>query len=114
MELLARTKVGRDINRHYYSPNEVIDAIASPVVQRLLDLIRLRNTHPAFAGQAQIETVSDQRLKVTWKNNSNWATLDVDFAEPRASVTYSGTSAGEQQATGQWDSTTRVSCPEAV
>ena len=114
MELLARTEVGRDINRHYYTSTEVTDAVRNPVVQSLFELIRLRNTHPAFAGQAQIETVSDQRFTITWKNNLNWAKLDVDFAEPRASVTYSGSSAGDQQTAGQWDSKTSVSCSEVV
>ena len=97
MELLARTQVGRDINRHYYSPTEVTDALGTPVVQSLLDLIRLRNTHPAFAGQAQVESISDQRFTITWKNHTNWAKLDVDFAEPRALATYSQTATGERR-----------------
>ncbi len=79
MELLARTQVGRDINRHYYTPSEVMDAIRTPIVQSLLDLIRVRNTHPAFAGQVKIETGSNQTLTITWKNNSHWAKLDVDL-----------------------------------
>ena len=50
MDLLERSQVGRDINRHYYSQEEVLKDLGKPVVQRLLQLIQLRNTHPAFNG----------------------------------------------------------------
>src|SRR6185312_13407228 len=42
MELLARTGVGRDINRHYYDCEEVERNLQRPVVAGLLELIRLR------------------------------------------------------------------------
>ena len=55
MELLARTGVGRDINRHYYSAAEIEAALRRPLVQKQIELMRLRNTHPAFAGEFQVE-----------------------------------------------------------
>lgn len=106
MDLLARTEVGRDINRHYYTENEVDDALQKPAVERLLALIRLRNAHSAFAGQAQIETPSNQTLTVTWRSNSHWAKLAVDFAEPKAVVTYS--TSGQASAVETWESSTRM------
>jgi sucrose phosphorylase len=105
MELLSRTQVGRDINRHYYTPNEVGDAPHKPIVEKLLELIRLRNTHSAFAGRSQIETPSNQTLTITWTSNSHWAKLAVDFSEPQAVVTYSTT--GQASAIGRWESRTR-------
>jgi sucrose phosphorylase len=48
--LLAATGVGRDVNRRRYTREQVMDALASPPVRRLLDLIELRATHPAFRG----------------------------------------------------------------
>jgi sucrose phosphorylase len=89
MHLLERTQVGRDINRHYYAPAELQEALSNPVVRTLLDLIRLRNTHPSFAGQAEIASPSKHRLTITWKCNGHWAKLDVDFAKPQALVTCS-------------------------
>ena len=50
LDLLRRTGVGRDINRHYYTPAELNDQMQRPVVRSLFELIRFRNTHPAFAG----------------------------------------------------------------
>ena len=66
MELLERTKVGRDINRHCYTSSEIQDALGNPVVRNLLELIRLRNSHPSFAGQAHVETPSEHTLIITW------------------------------------------------
>src|SRR5581483_8584033 len=40
MDLLARTGVGRDINRNYYTAEEVREELKRPVVQELLELIR--------------------------------------------------------------------------
>ncbi len=54
LDLLRRTGVGRDINRRYYSRREIDSAITCPVVAGLFDLIRFRNTHPAFTGEFQL------------------------------------------------------------
>ena len=106
MDLLARTKVGRDINRHYYTATELNDALTNPVVRNLLDLIRLRNTHPAFAGQAHVETPSDQDLIITWRNDAHWAKLEANFWEPRAVITYSTASATDKNRSvlAKWES----------
>ena len=48
MGLLAKSGAGRDINRHYYTPQEVARALERPMVQRLIELIRIRNSHAAF------------------------------------------------------------------
>lgn len=47
--LLARSGVGRDVNRHYYSAEELAAALQRPVVRALQEAIRFRNTHPAFS-----------------------------------------------------------------
>ena len=104
MELLSRTQVGRDINRHHYAADEVQDALRKPVVQSLLELIRVRNTHPAFAGQAQVETGSDQTMAITWRSKDHWAKLEVDFAQPHAVVTYSVPATAQGQAVARWES----------
>jgi sucrose phosphorylase len=104
MELLTRTQVGRDINRHYYTEAEIQSAVHTPVVEKLFDLIRLRNSHPSFAGQAQIQTPSDETLMITWTNDDHWAKLAVDFGKPSATVTYS-TDPARQDSRGRWEAT---------
>jgi sucrose phosphorylase len=80
MALLAKTGVGRDINRHYYTPAEIESDIARPVVQDLLALCRLRNTHAAFVGQFAFSAQGDIGLTLTWKNGGDACELVLDFA----------------------------------
>ena len=86
MELLARTGVGRDINRHYYQPGEVEQAMKRSVVAALLELIRLRNANPAFSGDVKVEAPAKGELIITWTKGNDWARLEADFAVPRAKV----------------------------
>ncbi|HEY5706029.1 MAG TPA: sucrose phosphorylase [Terrimicrobiaceae bacterium] len=87
MDLLARTRVGRDINRHYYSSAEVRQALASPVVQDLLELIRLRNRHPAFDGSFEVMATPDHILGLEWRKDGDFARLLIDFREDTAGIT---------------------------
>lgn len=79
MELLARTGVGRDINRHHYTRGELDQALGRAVVQRLLELIRLRNTHPAFSGEFTLGDTPDGRLEMRWARGSHFARLQADL-----------------------------------
>ena len=87
--MLRRTGEGRDINRHHYTPDELQRALAQPVVQSLVSLLRIRNTHAAFQGRFHLETADTMRLVLVWKNGAAVAQLDVDLAEMRAAVTCS-------------------------
>ncbi|MGV0961249.1 MAG: sucrose phosphorylase [Limnohabitans sp.] len=80
MELLVKTKVGRDINRHYYSREEVLSDLQKPVVTRLLDLMRLRNTHPAFGGAFSSAAPAAHLLTLSWQHGSAYARLEVDLS----------------------------------
>jgi sucrose phosphorylase len=88
-QLLSRSRVGRDINRHFYTRQEVQAELSRSVVQRLLELIRFRNTHPAFQGEFHLEPTSPQVVAITWRAVGEWARIDVDLAAGRAVITYS-------------------------
>lgn len=90
MELLARTGVGRDINRHYYAPAEVEAALATPMVRKLCDLIRFRNAHPAFEGEFTAENPAPGTLRLTWAKAAHRAVLEVDFPNRTACISASG------------------------
>ena len=83
---MARSGDGRAINRHDYSADEVERALGRPVVARLLELIRLRNTHPAFDGSLSVETVGGSRLLLTWRSGQSSCSLDVDVASGHLTV----------------------------
>jgi len=89
MELLSRTGVGRDINRHYYTPTELNEQLKRPVVRSLLDLIRFRNRHPAFSGDFRLLQCDDRSIEIEWRHDAEWARLSVDFETMSAAITHS-------------------------
>ena len=97
MDLLIRTKNGRDINRHFYEDAEIDEALRRPVVQELIELIEFRNTHAAFQGVFSIHSPAPHKLVLTWRRNDDFAQLEVDFATPAASITHSLNSGVQQQ-----------------
>jgi len=101
IELLRRTGVGRDINRHYYESAEVSEAMSRPVVQSLLSLLRVRNTHRAFAGAFTIEPSSRDRLALRWTRHGEWIRLDADLSRMSASISSGG---GTPSASRVWSS----------
>ncbi len=89
LDLLRRTGMGRDINRHHYARAELNERLEAPVVRSLLDLIRFRNEHPAFAGDFQIHDSDHSALAMEWQRHSDWARLDIDLAARRAVILHS-------------------------
>jgi sucrose phosphorylase len=87
--LLSRTRVGRDINRHYYSRGEIDLATKRPVVARLFELIRLRNSHAAFNGEFQMAHTPDEVLDLRWRNDEEFAHLFIDLRTCVYSLSYS-------------------------
>lgn len=83
VELLAKTGVGRDINRRYYRRDEVLAALERPVVRKLCELIRLRDTHAAFQGSFSLADSPATEIVMCWQNGSEAAELAVDFAADR-------------------------------
>jgi sucrose phosphorylase len=87
MELLARSGVGRDVNRHHYSADELAAALKRPVVQALMRLIRFRNAHPAFGGDASF-AYDGRVLTMSWQRGSDQAVLAADLPAGAYTLTY--------------------------
>lgn len=81
VDLMERTKNGRDINRHYYSLEEVAKLQQRPVVQKLKKLMELRNTHPAFSleGTISIQAEGDH-LQIVRTYQSHKIVLDANLS----------------------------------
>ena len=77
--LLERSGVGRDINRHRYSRDEIEADLGRPVVKDLLRLIRLRNEHPAFGGHFELLPSPAGVLSLRWSNDADSLTLWIDL-----------------------------------
>jgi sucrose phosphorylase len=90
MDLLARSGVGRDINRHDYTRAEIDRDLTRPVVVALVGLIRHRNTHPRFAGTCDVGGQGD-RISLTWTHGAHTTSLDASLGSRPAMLTWTGT-----------------------
>lgn len=86
IELLERTKEGRNINRHYYDRDEIKEECKRPVVQKLFKLLKFRNTCEAFNGELQLEVLNEHELKIIWDAGSSKVTLVTNLAEKEFSI----------------------------
>jgi sucrose phosphorylase len=82
---VVRTGDGRAINRHDYKDEEIAADLRRPVVRRVLELVRLRNTHPAFDGALTVEA-DGSSLGLRWDAGEATCSLQVDFSTGRAAV----------------------------
>jgi hypothetical protein len=83
---LQLTGDGRAINRHNYTLAEIDEALRRPVVQRLLELVRLRNSHPAFDGTHEVVTFGRSGLRMFWQAASSACALEVDLSSGRVTI----------------------------
>lgn len=80
IELLEKTKTGRNINRHYYTKEEIAEEVQRPVLQKLYTLMKFRNTYPAFNGTIHIEeTGKDNLICIAWEKGDAKASLYADL-----------------------------------
>ncbi len=88
IELLEKTKEGRNINRHYYSLEEVSEEVQRPVVQKLVTLMEFRNAHPAFDGNFELLDCNDNELHIRRTQGNEYAELHADFETKHFSITF--------------------------
>lgn len=79
LKLLEETKEGRNINRHYYSKEEVAKEMERPVVKKLHDMMVIRNNCSAFNGECVCECEGDQLIIIRTSENER-AILTADLA----------------------------------
>ena len=89
MELLEKTNVGRDINRHYFTKNEIKEHLKRPLINDLKELMLLRNNHPAFNGVFNLIETSQNVLNIKWVNGNYWAELFIDLKAMKMEVKFS-------------------------
>lgn len=80
IELLEKTKEGRDINRHYYSLLEIEQNLKRPVVRKLCNLLSFRNNEEAFNLSGTIEVTSkDNHFLIKRNFEDREAVLKANF-----------------------------------
>ena len=87
----------RSINRHNYTKEEITECIKSSLVQRMFEIMRFRNTYPAFDGEIMINDQTENGvLVVTWQKDKYCTTLYADFRTKEYCINYRN-DAGEDQ-----------------
>lgn len=87
-EFVNRTNAPRDINRHYFTLDEVEQEFKRPIVRKFNRLMKLRNNHPAFNGDFILKDSNDHSLCLRWENGKEYAELYADFETFEARITY--------------------------
>jgi sucrose phosphorylase len=87
-ELMTATGELRDINRHFYSREEIDVAVQQPVVRRLFDLMAFRSRYPAFNGVFHLQYSNDSSVAMCWRDGVHTCELFVDLNFKKATVHY--------------------------
>ncbi len=88
IDLVEKTRQGRNINRHNYTLEEIREAVKQPVVRRLLKLMEFRNSYPAFNGEFNLRKSKDTELVLEWTRRAHTATARIDVKACTARITY--------------------------
>jgi sucrose phosphorylase len=81
-EAMERAGVGghKEINRTNLSGAQIAEKLDEDVVQKQIELLRFRNTFPAFGFDSQFAVeVSGTCLKMSWRKDGYEAVLDADM-----------------------------------
>ena len=78
----------KEINRTNLSLEEMEKRLASDVVSKQIELLRFRNTCPAFSFDAEFNVETDgTKMTMTWKNQGHTASLKVNFEDYSYEIT---------------------------
>lgn len=83
-DAVARAGAGghKEINRTNLSLKQIDKALEKEVVKKQIELLRLRNTHPAFSWDSKVSvTAEGSRMCFRWENDEHSITLKADFSD---------------------------------
>ena len=89
LDLLKKTNVGRDINRHYFTKDEITSRLQKPLSIRIKELMLIRNNHPAFNGEFNLIESSAAILNIKWIYKNDWAELLIDLKSMQLKTKFS-------------------------
>lgn len=78
----------KEINRTTLGVNDIEHGLKRIVVRDQLELMKLRNSSPAFDGVLEINSSDEHQLHLTWKNHASTASLHADLLDFSFSVTH--------------------------
>jgi sucrose phosphorylase len=87
VELLQKSRVGRDIGRPYLNQEKVAAALQKPVVKALCQLIKLRRSLTAFNGEFS-QSLQHGHYQLHWQHNNDSASLNIELASLEATLSW--------------------------
>ena len=91
----GRTAGHKEINRTTLELINIEDGLKQPVVLNQLELIRLRNTSPAFQGEIKLLECQPDELHIRWQHPEATLTLKANLTDHDFSI-YEGEGSAEQ------------------
>ena len=88
LKLLEETKVGRNINRHYYTKEEIDQEVQRPIVKKLIKLMKFRNECQSFDNEIEISNSNNVLTIVRTGKDGTKAVLKADLASHIFAVEY--------------------------
>jgi sucrose phosphorylase len=85
----------KEINRTTLANSDVEQGLKKAVVRDQLEIMRLRNTSPAFYGELIVSSTDEHRLQLTWKHEECTAALTADLRDYSFSITHKENGRGE-------------------
>ncbi|WP_419017495.1 hypothetical protein [Hominenteromicrobium sp.] len=86
----------KEINRTNLTCSDIAAGMKKPIVQKQIELLRMRNQFPVFSANAKIVAeVNGTKMDIRWQSGSEEAVFQTDFGDYSFSVsvrdTYSDT-----------------------
>lgn len=89
-EAVNKAGVGghKEINRTTLSRLDIEEGLQKAVVQKQLEMIRLRNRSKAFSGQVSFKESTDEQINIIWQNEGEYAQLEGNLKTYDFSIRY--------------------------
>ena len=83
----------KEINRTNLTGSDIAAGMKKPIVQKQIELLRMRNQFPVFSANAKIVAeVNGTKMDIRWQSGSEEAVLQTDFGDYSFSVSVRDTS----------------------
>jgi len=87
----------KEINRTTLTNSDIEQGLKQTIVRDQLDILRLRNTSPAFDGELTINSSDEHHLHMSWKHQESVATLKADLRDYSFSITHKENAGNEKE-----------------
>jgi sucrose phosphorylase len=78
----------KEINRTTLSMHDIEQGLKKEVVNKQLEIIRLRNTSNAFSGEVEINDAEDDFIDIKWANGTSFANLKANLKTQGFTIDY--------------------------